>query len=260
MIAMKNRFKEFLALHEGPEPLLIGNVWNVQSAKIFERKQFKAVATSSSAVAETLGYADGQEMSIEEYTYVVKRLASSVSVPLSIDLEGGYGNSAEEICGNIARLYEMGVSGINLEDSMVTGGKRSMAKADQFAEKLKEIINLLEAEKIKMFINIRSDSFLLALPNALQDALARVQAYQSTGVHGLFFPCVKDLADIKAITSQSRLPVNVMCIPGLPDFKALQLAGVKRISMGPFAYNMIYQKLEEVAQEILSDGSFDKLF
>jgi 2-methylisocitrate lyase-like PEP mutase family enzyme len=174
---MQNRFKDFLALHKGPEPILIGNVWNVQSAKIFERKQFKAVATSSSAVAETLGYADGQAMSIEEYMYVVERLASNISVPLSIDLEGGYGNSAEEICANIARLYEMGVSGINLEDSVVSDGKRSMVKADQFAEKLKRIVSLLEAENVKMFLNIRSDSFLLGVPNALQDALMRVQAY-----------------------------------------------------------------------------------
>jgi 2-methylisocitrate lyase-like PEP mutase family enzyme len=79
-------------------------------------------------------------------------------------------------------------------------------------------------------------------------------------VHGLFFPCVQDLTDIKVITERSKLPVNVMCIPGLPDFKALQLAGVKRISMGPFAYTMVYQKLEEAAQEIVSEGSFGKLF
>jgi len=257
---MKNRFDDFLKLHHQPEPLLIGNAWNVQSAKVFEQHQLKALATSSAAVADTLGFSDGQGMGLDDYLFVIKRIAASVSLPLSVDFEAGYGDTPEEISAAITRLSELGVAGINIEDSVVVNGKRSIVEAGVFAEKIKRILKLLEAAKIKMFINVRSDSFLLALPNALEDALSRVGAYQNTGAHGLFFPCIKELDDIAKVTGRSKLPINVMCIPGLPDFKSLQDAGVKRISMGPFLNMNVYQKLGTATDKILADGSFSSLF
>src|ERR1700720_3245503 len=156
---MKRKFEDFSSLHKNSEPLLIGNVWNVQSAKIFEQQKFKALATSSAAVAETLGYADGQEMSLEEYLFIIKHITSSISIPLSVDLEAGYGDTPAQICHNIAQLYSVGVSGINIEDSIVVDGKRSIENAEVFAEKLRHIVKLLNADNIEVFINIRSDSF-----------------------------------------------------------------------------------------------------
>ena len=254
---MKNRFEEFLALHHQPAPLLIGNVWNAQSAKIFEQQNFKAVGTSSAAVAETLGYTDGEEMSIEEYLFIIKNIAAAVSIPFSVDLESGYGNTPEQIVSVIRKLHEIGVSGINIEDSMVVNGKRSIVDAKAFAEKLERIISLLDVE---LFINVRTDSFLLGVPNALDDAISRIDLYQHTGVHGLFLPCITKVADIEKVAAHSLLPVNVMCIPGLPDFKHLQKACVKRISMGPFLHKNIYQKMNDLAEEIVAAGSFEHLF
>jgi 2-methylisocitrate lyase-like PEP mutase family enzyme len=259
-LTMKNRFEDFLALHQQTEPLLLANVWNVQSAKAFEQKQFKAIATSSAAVAETLGYADGEGMNIEEYIFIINRIASSVSIPLSVDLEAGYGSTPEEISSVIGRLYEMGVSGINIEDSIVTGGKRYIVNAGEFAEKLRRIAQLLDAAGVSMFINVRTDCFLLGLPNALDEALSRISAYQNTGIHGLFLPCIESIADIARVTQHSKLPVNVMCIPGLPGFSALQNAGVKRISMGPFLNKNVYQQIETAVEKIVKEGSFDSLF
>jgi 2-methylisocitrate lyase-like PEP mutase family enzyme len=199
-------------------------------------------------------------MGLEDYLFVIKRIAASVSLPLSVDFEAGYGDTPEEISAAITRLSELGVAGINIEDSVVVNGKRSIVDAGVFAEKIQRIIKLLDAAHIKMFINVRSDSFLLALPNALEDALLRVDAYQNTGAHGLFFPCIKELDDIAKVTSRSKLPVNVMCIPGLPDFKSLQSAGVKRISMGPFLNMNVYQKLGTATDQILTDENFTSLF
>ncbi|HEY4325413.1 MAG TPA: isocitrate lyase/phosphoenolpyruvate mutase family protein, partial [Mucilaginibacter sp.] len=155
---MKNRFEDLLALHKNAEPLLIGNAWNAQSAKIFEQQKFKVIGTSSAAVAESLGYADGQEMSLETYLFIVERIAASVSAILTVDLEAGYGDTPEQIAANIARLYNIGVSGINIEDSIVVDGKRIITDAAAFAEKLKQVIRLLKNENIDMFINLRSDS------------------------------------------------------------------------------------------------------
>ncbi|MBB6109011.1 isocitrate lyase/PEP mutase family protein [Mucilaginibacter lappiensis] len=257
---MKNKFEAFLSLHQQAEPLIIGNAWNVQSAKVFEQKNFKAIATSSLSVAETLGYEDGQDMNFEDYLFVVKRIAASVSLPFSVDLEGGYGDTTEQIVGNIIQLYHLGVSGINIEDSVVVNGQRSIENAEIFAEKLRRICALLNAENIKIFINVRSDSFLLGLPNALEDALSRINLYQNTGVHGLFFPCITQIPDMQQVTQSSKLPINVMCVPGLPNFEQLQQAGIKRISIGPFLNKSVYQKMGATIDQMVEEGSFDNLF
>jgi 2-methylisocitrate lyase-like PEP mutase family enzyme len=257
---MKNKFEAFLALHQQQEPLLLGNAWNVQSARVFEQKNFKAIATSSLSVAETLGYEDGQDMSFDDYLFVAKCIAASVSIPFSVDLEGGYGDTPEQIAGNIIQLYNAGVSGINIEDSIVVNGQRTIENVAVFADKLRAICQLLAAQHIKIFINVRSDSFLLGLPNALEDALNRVALYQNTGVHGLFFPCITQIPDMQKVTQSSKLPINVMCVPGLPNFDQLQQAGIKRISIGPFLNKAIYQKMGDLIDQVIGEGSFDSLF
>jgi len=257
---MKNRFNEFLALHRKTEPLQIGNVWNAQSAQVYDKLNFEAIGTSSAAVASSLGFADGEEMSFDDYLFVIKRIVATSSAMLTVDLEGGYGDTPETISDNIAKLYNIGVVGINIEDSIVVDGQRSIVDANEFAIKLKQITELLAKAGVQVFINVRADSFLLGLPNALDDALARTKLYQDTGVHGLFFPCITQIADIEKITAFSRLPVSVMCMPGLPDFKELQNAGVKRISAGPFLNMNIYKSLESSIEKIVNENSFASLF
>jgi 2-methylisocitrate lyase-like PEP mutase family enzyme len=253
-------FKEFKSLHHGPKPLLIGNVWNAQSAKVFEKLKFDAIATSSAAVAETLGYADGEEMSFDEYRFVVNRISKSTTLPLSVDLEGGYGKDADDIVENIRTLSASGVVGINIEDSVMENKKRSIADKDQFAEKLRHICQKLAPTKTEMFINVRTDAFLLGLPDPVNEAIARARAYQATGVHGLFFPCITKPEDIKAVVAACTLPVSVMCMPGLPDFATLGHAGVKRISMGNFLNLNLYRNLENQVHTVLANGNFNSVF
>jgi 2-methylisocitrate lyase-like PEP mutase family enzyme len=255
-----NRFDQFLKLHHEEKPLLIANVWNVQSAKVFEKKGFRAIATSSSAVASSIGYDDGQEIPFDEYLYVIERIAASTLLPFSVDLEGGYGSDADQIMKNIELLVKAGVAGINLEDSGVNNGKRTILPIDKFTKKLQQITDLVQKERIRIFINVRSDNFILGLPNAVEDSLSRIEAYQQTGVHGFFFPCLKDIPDIKKITGRSKLPINVMVIPGLPGFQELGNAGVKRISMGPFAFTNIYGKLEGLADRVIKEQNCDGFF
>jgi 2-methylisocitrate lyase-like PEP mutase family enzyme len=257
---MENKFEMFAALHKGAELLLIGNAWDAASAKAFEKQGFTAVGTSSAAVAAVLGYADGEEMSLNEYLLIIRRIVASVTVPVTVDLEGGYGRSVEAICQNIRSLYNLGVAGINIEDSVVQEDKRTILQAEDFAETLKGIIQYLQAENIRMFINARSDSFLLGLPDALNDAIKRASLYEQTGVHGLFFPCVVGLSDVKALTKTTRLPVNVMCMPDLPSFDDLRQAGVNRISIGSFLFDKTYRDLETSIAKMNADGSSKSLF
>ncbi|PWV47669.1 isocitrate lyase/phosphoenolpyruvate mutase family protein [Chitinophaga sp. S165] len=257
---MKNRFDEFLALHHIKELLHVGNVWNAQSAGVYEKLGFKVVATSSAAVAESLGYSDGEDMPFSDYLFVIQRIVASTKAVVTVDLEAGYGRSAAEISSNIRRLYELGVSGINIEDSVIKDGKRSITDAEAFAQKLRQIMDQLKRDEVKIFINLRSDSFLLGLPNALKDALERIPVYQETGVHGLFFPCVTQVSDITKITTLSKLPVNVMCMPQLPSFDELQKAGVKRVSDGNFVNAYLYRELGDVMSRINTENSFASLF
>jgi 2-methylisocitrate lyase-like PEP mutase family enzyme len=252
--------KQFKALHQQTAPLLLGNVWNVQSAVILQKQQYKAIATSSMAVAETLGYQDGEQMPFDEYLLIIKRIKASTTIPLSVDLEAGYGKTEDEIIENIKLLHDLGVAGINLEDSVVNSAVRVIVNADIFAEKLAGITSRLKALDIDIFINVRCDAFLLGLPNAINEAVNRIRLYEKAGANGIFLPCITAIDDIKATVNCTELPINVMCMPGLPDFEVLSSLGVKRISMGSFLNNAVYKRAEVLAQNIIRERNFSSLF
>lgn len=258
--SMKGNTALFRDLHYENDPLLIGNVWNVQSAKIFANAGFKAIATSSAAVAETLGYNDGEAMPFAEYLFIIKRLTGATGVPLSVDLEGGYGRKASQIVENISILSDAGVAGINIEDSVVTNGKRTIINDLEFTELIADICSTLKVRGIDIFINVRSDVFLLGLDNQVEESIKRIKTYEATGADGLFFPCVIQRDDIKALTSQSKLPVNVMCMPDLPSFNELKALGVKRISMANFYNRKTYEGLSRLITDTMQAGSFKPVF
>ncbi len=250
----------FKKLHEEDEILLLGNVWNVQSAKIYEKLGYKALATSSSAVAQSLGYEDGEQMSFEEYFYIIKRIKKSVSIPLSVDLEGGYGSTGEMITSNIIKLLEIGVVGINLEDSYVADGVRQLLSQEVFFERLKDILAILKEKKKDIFINIRTDPFLLGMENALEETLKRVEWFEKLNIDGIFIPGMVHESDIQTVVGSTSLPVNVMSLPGLPDFDTLRSLGVKRITSGAFLNRHIYRELENISNAITHNKSFNPLF
>lgn len=250
----------FKSLHQEEEPLLLGNVWNVQSAKVFEKEGYRALATSSSAVAMSLGYEDGEQMSFEEYFYIIKRIKESVFIPLSVDLEGGYGDTGERIAANIVKLLEIGIVGINLEDTYVVDGKRELLNRDIFIEKLSNILSLLKERRSEVFINIRTDPFLLGMENALEETLNRVGLLEKLNVDGIFVPGMINEKDIRTVVKATPLPINVMALPDLPDFEILKTLGVKRITSGAFLNRHIYHELEKISDTIIHNKSFTALF
>ncbi|AZA83115.1 isocitrate lyase/phosphoenolpyruvate mutase family protein [Chryseobacterium lactis] len=253
MISFKN-------LHYNDEPLLLGNVWNVQSAGVYEKSGYQALATSSSAVAHSLGYEDGEQMTFEEYFYIIKRIKESTSIPLSVDLEAGYGNTTELIVSNIFRLLEIGVSGINLEDTYLIDGVRKLLDREVFFKKIKDIISQLGESRDEVFINIRTDPFLLGIENALEETLERIKLFEELKVDGVFVPGMTSVDDIKTVVDATFLPVNVMCLPELPDFNTLKKLGVKRITSGAFLNRYIYKELEKTIGNISDQQSFVSLF
>ena len=191
-----------------------------------------------------LGYEDGEEMSFQELEYIVNRIRSNVDLALTVDLEAGYSRNPDEIAKHIINLSKLGVVGINLEDSLVKGS-RSLVDADVFANLLKQLCVELSEQEIDIFINVRTDTFLLACPNPVEETIKRAQKYQVAGAHGLFVPCLEKADEIEKIIHEIQLPLNVMFMPNLPDFKTLQSLGVKRISMGNFLYHQINESLKK---------------
>ena len=252
-------FEHFKQLHEGPTPLLLGNIWDASSATIFEKAGYKAIGTSSQAVASSLGYDDGEHMPFDSLLQLARQVVKSVDIPLTVDIEGGYSRSVAEIITHIEKLHDAGVAGINLEDTVVATS-RTLQPVAAFEQTLSKIADHLSRKNLKMFLNIRTDGFLLGMPNALAETLARIQPYKEAGANGIFVPCITDINDIKAVVAATDLPVNVMCMPTLPNFAELKAAGVKRISMGPFLYAYIGKKAAEAASAIIESDNFSLLF
>ena len=241
---MSAKFQVFNDLHRSTELFILPNVWNAKSAIVFQEKGFPAIATSSAAVASSLGYLDGEGMPFQDYLFVIKRILSSVQVPLSVDMEMGYGASGEEIYTHLLRLVEMGVAGINIEDSIIDRSGRVLKEAKIFAGTLEYIKNRMVSQNIDLFINVRCDTYLLSVENKRQETSRRSKMYEMAGADGIFLPCICDEEDISAAVRDTKLPLNVMYIPGLPGFEPLHLLGVKRVSMGPFSFNQLYGNID----------------
>lgn len=253
-------YKQFKALHQQDHAFILPNVWNVESARIIENLGFKATATSSAAVANSLGYEDGENIPFEEYLFVIRRIAASIRIPFSVDIETGFGKTPTQIAENIKAVHELGVAGINIEDSVIEDEGRSMAKVSDFAETIRETKKILYSENIEIFMNVRSDVFLLNVPNKLEEAKKRASMYEHAGADGLFFPLIEDKNYIEQLVQHTELPVNVMSTSALPDFDSLDRLGVKRISLADFLYGKVYGRISEITQTVIDDRNCKVLF
>lgn len=254
-----NKFETFLQLHYNEELLLLGNCWDVTGAKIFEQNGFKAIATSSRAIALSLGYEDGEQIPFDLLHDTVKRIIDNISVPLSVDLETGYSRNTNGIIQNIEKLYDLGVVGFNIEDSILSE-KGKLQNIDAFTKTINTIVDRLEQKNMRMFVNARTDTFLHKLPNALQETVSRVKAIENAGASGVFVPFVNNKNDITEIVNATKLPLNILSVPTLPSIKELNEIGVKRISMGSSMFEFFKNALNKKLQTILMKQSFDGLY
>jgi 2-methylisocitrate lyase-like PEP mutase family enzyme len=246
-------------LHSQDSPLLFGNVWDVNSALIFQKLGFKAIGTSSAAIAASLGYEDGERMSFEHLLKITKDIQDKIQIPLTVDIEGGYGKHIDMICKNILSLANLGIAGVNIEDSVVNN-QREILEAQEFGEKIRKIKKYLSKNDAQIFMNVRTDFYIMGLDNPLEETLKRIKVYEQAGANGVFVPCIVSEKDIKQVVESTNLPVNVMTMPNLPNFNELKKLGIKRISMGPFVYNRLMKTFEDAVSSILQEQSFNCLF
>jgi 2-methylisocitrate lyase-like PEP mutase family enzyme len=256
-------YESFARLHEGPAPLLLANCWDVQSAKTMEAAGYSAVGWSSHALSTALGYEDGENLPFDLLLRMTQRVVASINIPFTVDMEGGYSRNIDDILANISRLYEAGAAGINLEDTATGTGRegsgRQLLPAREFAKTIEAIAGHLRRHNQKLFLNIRTDGFLLDLPTALPETLTRIRLYEAAGANGIFVPCITGANDIQQVVDATALPINVMAIPGLPAVPDLQALGVRRISMGPFLFSKVYAYAAELAKKVYTENDLHSI-
>jgi len=253
-----NYFETFKQLHKNPAPFLLGNTWDVKSAQLFEANGYKAIGISSQALSNAFGYEDGENLPFEILLQLAKRVVEVVRIPFSVDMEGGYSRTIDGIIENINKLHDAGVVGVNLEDT-IAGPARRLQPVTEFQKILSSVAGHISRNNLKLFLNIRTDGFLLGIPTALAETLTRIKNYEDSGADGIFVPCITNRDDIAAVVKATSLPVNVMCMPDLPGFDELGALGVKRISMGPFLFNKVYSVAGELAKTISNDKNFSPI-
>lgn len=244
----------FKKLHQQPELLILGNVWNAQSAKIAEDTGFKALGTSSHAIANAMGYEDGEKISVDELLFVVERVIKAVNIPVSVDFEAGYSNKPEEVAQHVKRLVDIGAVGINLEDGEVKNGKRILDKADI----LKQKIEAIKAETKEIFINARIDTYTTKHKSSLEESISRAKMYAKAGADGIFVPLIETESDISAFLEATTLPLNVFLTPNLPSIEKLNKLGVKRISHGAKLYEWLIEQNKQVLKAYLKKPHLPK--
>ena len=256
MKALESQAAELLSLHHADEPLVLPNAWDPASAAVIAAAGARAIATSSAGVAWALGYADGEEIDRDEMLEAVSRIARLVDVPVTADLERGYGDVAATVTAAIGA----GAVGANLEDS--TAG-RDLVAAEEQAERLRGGRDAAVAAGVPSFVlNARTDVFLreIGAPTGrLDEAKRRAEAYAEAGASCLFVPGLLELDALAELASASPIPIAAMARAGGPNVTELASAGVHRVSVGPALSEAAYGLARRAARELLESGTYESL-
>jgi 2-methylisocitrate lyase-like PEP mutase family enzyme len=244
----QDKLTTFRELHVPGRPLVLFNIWDAGSAKAVAAAGAPALATGSWSVAAAHGFVDGEQIPLELALDNLRRIVAAVELPVSVDLEGGYGAKADVVAETVRRAADAGAIGCNLEDGIV-GGSGHYSIADQAAR-----LRAARTAAPAFFINARVDLFLDNKAEQHQalmaEALARAAAYADAGADGIFVPGLADEALIGRFCEACTLPVNVMASPSAPDAARLAALGVARISHGPGPYRRAMAFLEQAAKQV----------
>jgi 2-methylisocitrate lyase-like PEP mutase family enzyme len=254
-MSSSSRSEGFASLHRAGDPLLLPNAWDVASAVAIAAAGARAIATTSAGVAWSLGMPDGADLGADRAAEAVERIAAAVEVPVSADIEAGYGDSPQAVARTVAAVVRAGAVGVNLEDRRYAGGLYDIAaQADRIAAAR------AAAGDPPIWINARTDVFLggayPVAPDGVAEALKRAAAYAEAGADSLFVPGLTDLGAIAELVA-GPLPVAVMAGPGAPSAAAFTAAGVVRVSLGSAIAQAAYGLAARAAAELLTAGTYD---
>lgn len=244
--------RAFAALHRKGDPLVLYNIWDAGSARAVAEAGAPALATGSWSVAAAHGFSDGEAIPLDLVETIVARIAASVDLPLTVDFESGYALEADAVAANVRRIVKAGGIGVNFEDGI---GEGRMHGVERQVGCIRAIRAMAEGEGVPLFINARTDHFLIEGDPAkhaalVPDAIARGLAYAEAGASGFFVPGLADEALIGEVCAAVPLPVNIMAMKSTPPAARLAERGVARISHGPGPYRKAMAAITEAARPL----------
>jgi len=242
----------FLALHRPGAPLLMPNPWDVGSARLLAALGFEALATTSSGHALTLGRRDGG-VTREEALAHAAQIAAATTLPVSADLENGFGDAPDEVAETVALARETGLAGCSVEDCAGAGERRIYDRA-LAVERVAAAVEAAHAGPVRLVLTARAENLIRGVDD-LDDTIERLRAYETAGADVLFAPGLRTLEQVRAVVEAVERPVNVLMLPGCPPVSELAAAGVARVSFGGgFAFAAL-DALAEAARELRDQGT-----
>jgi 2-methylisocitrate lyase-like PEP mutase family enzyme len=249
----ESTFTIFKSLHYASSPFLLPNAWDAASAALLQLDGSPAVATSSAALAWSLGYADGGSLPRAELMSAIRRIARVITVPLTVDLEDGYNSDPSAVADLVAEVYECGACGVNLEDGA--------GSPELLAQKIAVARKTLTGKGV--FINARSDVYLRELASgdaAITMAIDRLLEYQAAGADGVFVPGLAETGATACIAEAVKIPLNLMMIPGMQKIDQLFAMGARRFTLGPALFQSAYGHGRAQVRRFLQKHEVDELF
>ncbi|MFF6986575.1 isocitrate lyase/phosphoenolpyruvate mutase family protein [Streptomyces sp. NPDC010273] len=251
---LRDRALAFRALHVPGRPLVLPNAWDAASARIVEDTGAAAVATTSAGVAWALGVPDGDLLGRERAVAAVARIAGSVAVPVSADIESGFAEDPAGVADTVRAVLAAGAVGVNIEDALY-GGEGVLRPVAEQAERIAAAREAADAEGVSLFVNARIDTFLRGA-GGVDATLERAAAFRAAGADGIFVPGTVEPGTVKELADGIDAPLNVLVGPGAPPVAELAALGVARVSAGSSVALAAYAVVRRAARELLDTGTY----
>jgi len=253
-IPQNEKAATFLSLHTRGRLLVLPNVWNPLGARILEAKGFPAVATASAAVSASLGFKDGERIARDTMIDMIGRIARSVDVPVTADIERGYGRTLSELQETIRAVIDAGAVGVNLEDGLGDGG--GLRPVEDQCARIAAAREVAAHHDVHLVINARIDSYesgvFTSAGDATEDAVSRADAYVRAGADCVYPIGPGDEATARALRSRIAAPINILGSPGAAPLAVLESIGVNRVSFGPFVLRSLLRKFLDIADGLMN--------
>jgi len=259
--AQRRKARTLRDLHSDRAVLVLPNVWDPIGARLLESKGYAAVATASAAISSSLGFEDGEKISRRTMLAIVHRISQAVAVPVTADMESGYGASCAELGDTIRGLVDTGAVGLNLEDSLEEGG--SLRPIDDQAERIATVREASAARGLDIVINARVDTFLSSSftdkEAQIEEAVARAEIYGRAGADCIYPIGPGDVETLTTLRSRITLPLNALATPDAAPLKTMAEIGINRISFGPFIFRSCLRKFSDIADALSRAAGYESL-
>jgi 2-methylisocitrate lyase-like PEP mutase family enzyme len=258
-ITQREHAESLRRLHAGPGILVLPNVWDVATARLVDEAGFAAIATTSAGVAWALGYPDGERIGRDEMLEAVRRIAAAVRVPVTADVEAGYGTTPEAAAETARGVIAAGAVGLNLEDGTPDG---DLLDLDLHVERVRAVQTAGASAGVPIVVNARTDAFEVKAWDAgrrFVEAVRRANAYRAAGADCLFVPHVSDADTIGRLAREIDGPLNVIAGPPAPPIRELERLGVRRASLGPRVVQAALGLVRRTVAELRDRGTYDSM-